>query len=283
MASFRKFKRVGYWILERITRQFNAFRGLKADPNENPAETYYAEVYKYFLTHHVNDLLTGTRPRKILDVGCGTGRFAVDLAACGHDVTALDYTADAIDMVRQKAEAREVSLSLHHGNAEDVLGDFPGGSFDVILCFEMLYVVPSFREIMESMSRLLKPEGILACSHRPPHYFIQTLLRKGKYETALRVAQSSEGILPISKAPVYYNWQTRDELKHLYKEVGLELSGLHSIGAFSGFGVDGMAVIANPEVMSRAEREQLLELETEGIQDYSTTGRYVLAMAQKPK
>jgi 2-polyprenyl-3-methyl-5-hydroxy-6-metoxy-1,4-benzoquinol methylase len=281
MVGLQKIRRVGYQIFEQVIRRFNATRGLKTDPNENPAEAYYAKVYNFFMTHYIHDLRTGTESKKVLDVGCGTGRFAVDLAACGHDVTALDYTPDAIVMARQKAEARGVSLSLRCGNAEDVLSDFDDDSFDLIICFEMLYVVPSFREIMSSMVGLLKPGGTLACSHRPPHYFIRTLLRKGKYKAALRVTRSSEGVLPISKAPVYYNWQTQSELRQWYGELGLELMGLHAIGAFSGFGVDGMADIANPETMNDRDKRHLLELETEGSLDFDATGRYTIAMSRK--
>lgn len=138
--------------------------------------------------------------------------------------------------------------------------------------------------MLAEMHRLLDPGGILACSHRSKHYFVVTLLNKGDYRSALRVAQTSEGTVSVNDAPVYYNynWQTTAELEDLYEELGLHLVGLHPIGMFSGFGVDGMSAIASPEVIGDSEREVLFELETEDLEDYVGAGRYTLAVARKP-
>jgi len=41
----------------------------------------------------------------VLDVGAGTGRVALRLAAAGHDVTALDRDAELLDVLRERAAA----------------------------------------------------------------------------------------------------------------------------------------------------------------------------------
>ena len=50
--------------------------------------------------------LAGVSPGSILDVGCGTGRIALDLAARGHDLTGIDTDAELIDALRERADER---------------------------------------------------------------------------------------------------------------------------------------------------------------------------------
>jgi 2-polyprenyl-3-methyl-5-hydroxy-6-metoxy-1,4-benzoquinol methylase len=51
----------------------------------------------------VHDLAQERRPRRVLDVGCGSGRFGVDLASAGAEVVGLDFAPDMIELARQMA------------------------------------------------------------------------------------------------------------------------------------------------------------------------------------
>ena len=112
-------------------------------------------------------------------------------------------------------------------------------------------------------------------------YWILLLLSQGHYKAAIKVANSSEGLIPKKDIPIYYNWQTIAELKLLYNKLEFELLGLHPIGMFSGIGIDALSKIANPETMSESNRKTLLELETTYLEDYVGAGRYTLAIARK--
>lgn len=48
----------------------------------------------------------------VLDAGCGTGAFAVELAARGLDVTAIDFAEQAIDRARARATERGVRVEF---------------------------------------------------------------------------------------------------------------------------------------------------------------------------
>jgi SAM-dependent methyltransferase len=75
-----------------------------------------------------------------LDLGCGTGATAVRLARLGIHVTLLDSSPAMLDIA--KSAAREAGISgrivLKLGDAAELINLIPAGSFDVILCHNIL-------------------------------------------------------------------------------------------------------------------------------------------------
>lgn len=68
---------------------------------------------------------------KILDLGCGHGRHAVELASRGHDVLGLDLVAGFLELAAKEAEARGVSLALAHADMRAFQAD---AQFDAVVC-----------------------------------------------------------------------------------------------------------------------------------------------------
>ena len=67
----------------------------------------------------------------ILDVGCGTGRHAVELARRGFRVTGVDISKGMLDQARAAAAEAGVEIELVRA---DVSKRLPPGPFDVALC-----------------------------------------------------------------------------------------------------------------------------------------------------
>ena len=58
--------------------------------------------------------------RTALDPGCGVGRHALLLAEHGLAVEAIDGAAAGLAVVREMAQARDLSLGLHRETADEL-------------------------------------------------------------------------------------------------------------------------------------------------------------------
>jgi len=61
--------------------------------------------------------LGGDRSKRILDIGCGTGRHAIELARRGYRVTGFDLSEAQLRRAREKAEAANVSVDFQRRDA----------------------------------------------------------------------------------------------------------------------------------------------------------------------
>ncbi|HEY0948735.1 class I SAM-dependent methyltransferase [Nocardioides sp.] len=107
---------------------------------------------------------------QVLDCSCGTGQLAVGLAGLGFRVVATD-ASDA--MVRRTGElADELGASLRAVRADwsELSGHLDGASFDMVFCvgnsLHHAQGASARLAALESMSRLLRPEGRLVLTSR---------------------------------------------------------------------------------------------------------------------
>ncbi|MEX2260980.1 MAG: methyltransferase domain-containing protein [Bryobacteraceae bacterium] len=77
------------------------------------------------------------RGRTVLDIGCGSGFFSIEMKRRGADrVVAIDLDDHALSQARSAAEANRVSLEMHNLSVYDVAR--LGERFDVVLFIDVL-------------------------------------------------------------------------------------------------------------------------------------------------
>jgi len=109
---------------------------------------------------------TGTNAQPLLDVGAGTGRVALDLAAHGHLVTALDLDAELLDTLRERARAANTSLETVCADARKF--ELERRDFAVCLVpmqtIQLMGGAPGRLACLGRAREHLRPGGLLACA-----------------------------------------------------------------------------------------------------------------------
>ena len=107
----------------------------------------------------------GPGPR-VLDLGCGTGRLTVALAAAGHHVTGIDPADASLDAARRRPGAEAVTWV--HGTSADA----PAGAFDVALMTshvaQFFVADDEWAGVLADLRAALVPGGILVFDTRDP-------------------------------------------------------------------------------------------------------------------
>lgn len=159
--------------------------------------TSYQTSYQYLLKNYPS-------PQKILEAGCGIGRWVIPLSKEKYEVTGIEIEKEALDTIKQNYSAD--NLTLVHGDIFNM--SFPDKSFDIILSLGVLehFENQSIQKdaVLEHV-RVLSDTGvfiitvphlsILRLFFHIPYVFLITLVRKIKgkdqYFTEYRYSKNS--------------------------------------------------------------------------------------------
>lgn len=110
------------------------------------------------------------RGRSALDLGCGTGRHALWLAAGGADVTAVDFSEGMLAEARRKPGAAAVRFLAH--DLHEPL-PFPAGAFDLVVSGLVLEHLRELGGFFAEARRVLKPGARAVVSAMHPAMFLR--------------------------------------------------------------------------------------------------------------
>jgi ubiquinone/menaquinone biosynthesis C-methylase UbiE len=105
------------------------------------------------------ELLGPAADKTLLDVGCGDGELASELARRGAIVTGLDADPTMIAAARRRTEIEGTQLHLVDGQAERL--PFDDAVFDRVVAVTVLCFVRDAERAVAEMARVLKPGGLL--------------------------------------------------------------------------------------------------------------------------
>lgn len=255
-------------VLRAVANYDPDYYDMHADDNER----WFARLYLERIRQHAE--AAGIRPpARVLEAGCQAGRLVIPLARQGFDVTGVDTSGFGLRRAQAHAKTAGVRAALIKGDILSVLREPPSPLYDLVICAEVLYLSPQYRDLLQALARAVRPGGLLFVSHRPKFYYLLEALRQYDVHTAARVAEHGEGPFRDS---AYYNWQTEEELRQLYGSLGLRWRAAHSIDRFAWLA--GL----NLSKMTDEQREQWLQLELRTAEPAGWCSRYVLVVAERP-
>lgn len=99
--------------------------------------------------------------KRALDVGGGTGIFALRLAELGFEVELLDNCEPMLALASQEAKARGLNgrISFRQGDATCLSDLFQPSSFHAVVCHNLLEYLEDPRAVLRAVSRVLKKDA----------------------------------------------------------------------------------------------------------------------------
>ncbi len=182
----------------------------------------------------------------ILDLGCGPGRYAIELAQNGHCVALGDLSPRLLQVAREKIEEAGIADmidSIDEVNAVD-LGIYPDEGFDAVLAMGPFYHLGSEddrKQATSEITRVLKPSGLVFVDFIPRLTGVKWLIDR---YVADPTQVTSETFTETFKSGVFRNAAPRgfqegyyaeaDEIRQLFESVGFvsrEIVSLRSIAS----------------------------------------------------
>jgi SAM-dependent methyltransferase len=94
---------------------------------------------------------------RVLEIGIGTGRIALPLAARVGEVCGVDLARRMMGRLREKQSTEPITLI----EADATRLPFAAASFDAAVAVHVFHLIPGWQEVVEEVARALKPEGVL--------------------------------------------------------------------------------------------------------------------------
>lgn len=110
-------------------------------------------------------LLGDVQGKRVLDVGCGTGRHAIVLHDQGADVTAVDFSEGMLDKARAKRPNGDIEFLQH--DLETHL-PFEDDSFERVVCGLVIDHIANLDGLFREMRRVSHADGFVAVSVMHP-------------------------------------------------------------------------------------------------------------------
>lgn len=93
----------------------------------------------------------------VLDLGCGTGIYAIDLALMGLHVTGIDISEEMLAVAAQKASNLNLSIVLKQADIGKI--DFGNEAYDKVISISAMEFFPNPAEVIRRAYQAVKPGG----------------------------------------------------------------------------------------------------------------------------
>ena len=194
-----------------------------------------------------------TRPADVVDIGGGTGGFAVRVAELGHRVVVVDPSPDALAILARRADERGVA-DLVTGRQGDLAslptllpgtgdgtgggtgGGAGGGTVDVVLCHGVLEILDDPAAALATLAGVLRPGGILSLLVNQRHAAVVTRAMAGHFGQARSLLDATSGADHATGdrtgSGVPNHRFTAEEVAAMLDRSGFETRSMHPVRVF---------------------------------------------------
>lgn len=163
------------------------------------------------------------RPLKVLDLGCGNGAASASIAAAGHEVTAVDVSADGIEIAKRAwPKVRFEVASIYDDTLSDVLSQ---AEFDCVVSLDVVEHLFFPSKLIRRAYSLLTDGGILVLS-TPYHGYWKNL--------ALSLTGAWDKHFSVHQDGGHIKFFSRDSLTSMVRECGFREISVRGRGRVPG-------------------------------------------------
>jgi S-adenosylmethionine-dependent methyltransferase len=230
--------------------------GARESHSQTRARTRTAVVWSA-LSDRLDRLAAGSDGSlDVLDIGGGTGGFAVRVAELGHRVTVVDPSPDALAILDRRSRETRVE-----DRVTGVQGDLStltalradgtlAGPLDAVLCHGVLEIVDDPAAALGGLREVLRPGGLLSLLAAQRHATVLARAMAGHFDQALATLTRSG---PADQGPHRF---TAEELVGLLRTAGFEPPTLHAVRVFSDLVPSSLVDLEPGAAAALAELEQ---------------------------
>lgn len=162
----------------------------------------------------------------VIDIGGGTGGFAVRVAELGHRVTVIDPSPDALAALARRAEERGVADRIvgQQGDLASLPDLVDAASADLVLCHDVLGLVGDPAAALHTIHGVLRPGGALSLLVGQRHAAVVAKAMAGHFADALRTLEGEDG---------GEHRFTASEIAALLHRTGFSVDETHAVRVFA--------------------------------------------------
>ncbi len=181
----------------------------------------YGQVEYITSMKYIHQYLGDNKNAKILDVGAGTGRYSVELANEGYDVTAIELVKHNLGVLKSKKS----TVKAYHGTALD-LSRFSENIFDMTLVFGPMYHLYNFQDKVKALKeakRVTKVGGVILVAYCMNEYSVLTYgFKENHIHESINNGKLSEDFHVISEEEDLYDYVRIEDINKISEAAELQ-------------------------------------------------------------
>ncbi len=195
----------------------------------------FGELYEFCCWHYIEPLLAQIGAGRILEAGCGPGRWVFRLAPMGYCLELLDLAEEMIRHAAERVKQKGLEDSVLAYHTLDIcdMWSLPAGRFDLVLALGVpLSLCERPEQAVAEFARVVRPGGYVVCDFGNRYRRTLDLFDRAKLAESVSALEGQRDDLHRGVSLCHF---APRELTSLFRAQGLEPLHLAAVCPLFGF------------------------------------------------